>query len=71
MGYCSVPCRDARPRKNKKEVFDVESPASVLLEMRDHLSKVHQAADVTAWFPDCKRCEGLNQRYAAALREVA
>lgn len=69
-GYCSVPCKDARPRKKTVEQ-PAETPSIVLLEMRDHLGRAHQTQNITAWFENCRKCDDLQERYAAALREVA
>lgn len=67
--YCSEKCWALR-RKRAVEP-EIERAQDVLGVMREHLRKVHLSANVTDWFPDCRACESLQERYAAALHEAA
>ncbi len=48
-----------------------ENPTDLLSEIRAHYREAHQSASVTEWFDDCRACELLEARYAAALHEAA
>ena len=68
--YCSQTCRDNRPRRKRVQTSS-EPPQSVLGEIRRHLQATHGTSDILTWFNECRTCEELQQRYAAALADVA
>ncbi len=70
--FCSEPCW-AKRRKNagRATSLSVEQAHDVLTEIRAHNLAVHVSNSITAWFDDCRACEILQERYAAALHEAA
>lgn len=47
-----------------------EQPLAVVAELREHLTTIHDTADLTVWFPECRRCEVLQERLTYAVREA-
>jgi hypothetical protein len=70
-GYCSTPCFNDRGRRvTESGELAPEQPLSVVAELREHLTTMHATADLTAWFPHCRRCEALQERLTYAVREA-
>jgi len=68
--YCSWECWWNRRRTQAKDPHQAKLPRDVLAKIRKHLSNVHATADPTAWFPECRTCEQLQDQYAIALSEA-
>jgi hypothetical protein len=63
-GYCSVPCWEARKKKEPER----ETAWDAVEAMRLHRWQVHGSKDLTAWY-DCTTCEMLEGQYARAQNE--